>query len=174
MTHLSAIKLIASYALIYWSTASFAHENQAAKHPGSSTMTAEQKDWGIAGQAKAVQRTITIRMSDDMRFTPAHLEVKQGETVRLVVKNAGKQLHELVIGSPAALAEHAAQMLKFPSMEHDEPYMAHVSAGKTGQLLWNFNRAGDFEFACLIPGHYQAGMKGSIRVIATQNKNTPK
>ena len=137
-------------------------------------MTAEQKDWGIAGQAKAVQRTITIRMSDDMRFTPAHLEVKQGETVRLVVKNAGKQLHELVIGSPAALAEHAAQMLKFPSMEHDEPYMAHVSAGKTGQLLWNFNRAGDFEFACLIPGHYQAGMKGSIRVIATQNKNTPK
>lgn len=149
MTHLSAIKLIASYALIYWSTASFANENQAAKHPGSS-------------------------MSDDMRFTPAHLEVKQGETVRLVVKNAGKQLHELVIGSPAALAEHAAQMLKFPSMEHDEPYMAHVSAGKTGQLLWNFNRAGDFEFACLIPGHYQAGMKGSIRVIATQNKNTPK
>lgn len=65
-------------------------------------------------------------------------------------------------------------MLKFPSMEHDEPYMAHVATGKTGQLVWNFNRAGDFEFACLIPGHYQAGMKGNIRVIATQNKNTPK
>jgi uncharacterized cupredoxin-like copper-binding protein len=90
--------------------------------------------------------------------------------VRLVIQNTGKLLHELVIGSPQALAEHAAQMLKFPTMEHDDPYMAHVTAGKTGQLLWNFNRAGDFEFACLIPGHYQSGMKGRIRVIATKSK----
>lgn len=140
MIHSSAIKLIAAYAMICWSAGSFSHENQAGnpagKHPGSSAVAAEQKDWGIAGAAKAVQRTITLRMSDDMRFTPAQLEVKQGETVRLVVKNSGKLLHELVIGSKQALAEHAAQMLKFPTMEHDEQYMAHVATGKTGQLVW--------------------------------------
>ncbi len=174
MPHSSAIKLIASYALFYCSTAVIAHENHADNRPKDGTAVAEQKDWGIAGEAMAVQRTLTIRMRDDMRFTPAHLEIKQGETVRLIVNNSGKQLHELVIGSPQALAEHAAQMLKFPTMEHDEPYMAHVATGKTGQLIWHFNRAGDFEFACLIPGHFQSGMKGSIRVIATPSKITTK
>jgi uncharacterized cupredoxin-like copper-binding protein len=55
-------------------------------------------------------------------------------------------------------------MARFPTMEHDEPYQAHVPAGKTGDLVWNFNRAGDFDFACLIAGHYQAGMIGKIKV----------
>ena len=59
-----------------------------------------------------------------------------------------------------------ALMLKFPNMEHDEPYMAHVPAGKTAEIIWTFNRPGDFDFACLIPGHYQAGMKGTINVSA--------
>lgn len=127
---------------------------------------AEQKPWGVAGQAKAVTRTITLRMTDDMRFTPARIEVRQGETVRLKVRNAGRLLHELVLGTPQELAEHAAQMQKHPGMEHDEPHMVHVTPGKTGSLVWRFNRAGEFEFACLIDGHYQAGMKGMIRVIA--------
>jgi uncharacterized cupredoxin-like copper-binding protein len=59
---------------------------------------------------------------------------------------------------------HAALMLKFPSMEHDEPYMAHVPSGKSGEIVWTFNRPGSFEFACLIAGHYQAGMVGKIVV----------
>ena len=64
------------------------------------------------------------------------------------------------------LEEHAALMLKFPAMEHEEPYMAHVAPDKTGEIIWNFNRAGDFDFACLIAGHFQAGMKGKIKVAA--------
>jgi uncharacterized cupredoxin-like copper-binding protein len=124
----------------------------------------EQKAWGIAGDAKAVKRTIALSMTDDMRFTPALIEVKQGETIRLVMKNDGKQLHELVLGTRKELEEHAALMLKFPNMEHDEPYMAHVPAGKTGEIIWQFNRAGDFDFACLIAGHYQAGMVGKVKV----------
>ena len=64
------------------------------------------------------------------------------------------------------LEEHAALMLKFPTMEHEEPYMAHVPVGKTGEIIWTFNRAGDFDFACLIAGHYQAGMVGKIMVAA--------
>ena len=109
---------------------------------------------------------INIVMTDNMRFTPDKIEVKSGDTVKIVIKNEGKMLHEMVIGTRKELEQHAALMLKFPDMEHDEPYMAHVPAGKTGQLVWRFNRAGDFEFACLIAGHYQAGMKGTIKVNA--------
>ncbi|MGE3347749.1 MAG: cupredoxin domain-containing protein [Ramlibacter sp.] len=124
----------------------------------------EQKEWGIAGDAKAVRRTIRLSMSDNMRFTPDKVEVKQGETVRLVIQNKGRLLHELVIGNRKDLDEHAALMVRFPGMEHDEPYMAHVPPGKTGEIVWTFNRAGQFDFACLIAGHYQAGMVGKITV----------
>ena len=124
----------------------------------------EQKEWGIAGDLKSVKRTIALSMTVNMRFNPALIEVKQGDTVKLVMKNDGKQLHELVIGTKKELADHAALMLKFPNMEHDEPHMAHVSAGKSGEIVWHFNKAGDFDFACLIAGHYQAGMVGKIKV----------
>ena len=126
----------------------------------------EQKPWGIAGDAKAAKRTIEVKMTDNMRFSPDRLEVKQGETIRFVIRNDGKLLHEYVIGTKKDLDEHAALMIKFPGMEHDEPYMAHVAAGTTGEIVWTFNRAGDFDFSCLIAGHYQAGMVGKIRVVA--------
>lgn len=145
-----------------------AHGDEHGKKPGA--VKKEQKEWGIAGDAKAVKRTITVSMTDNMRFTPALIEVKQGDTIRLVIKNEGKQLHELVLGSKKELEEHAALMLKFPNMEHDEPYMAHVAAGKTGQIIWNFNKAGEFDFACLIAGHYQAGMVGKIKVAGNATK----
>jgi uncharacterized cupredoxin-like copper-binding protein len=126
----------------------------------------EQKAWGIAGDATAARRTVEVRMSDTMRFAPDGLEVRQGETVRFLVHNAGRVMHEFVIGTARELAEHAALMKKFPNMEHDEPYMAHVAPGKTGEIVWTFNRAGEFDFACLLPGHYDAGMAGRIRVVA--------
>ncbi|HYF19732.1 MAG TPA: cupredoxin family protein [Ramlibacter sp.] len=141
-----------------------AHEGAA--HKGAAAAAArEQKPWGIAGDARDVRRTVDVRMTDDMRFTPAVLEVREGETVRLRVRNAGKVLHELVIGTRQELDEHAALMQKFPHMEHDEPYMTHVKPGRRGEIVWNFNRPGEFDYACLIPGHYQAGMVGKIRVI---------
>ncbi len=127
----------------------------------------EQKDWGIAGDAKAARRTIDVRMGDDMRFSPDRIDVRRGETLRFRVRNSGKQMHEFVIGTKAENAKHAELMIKFPDTEHDEPYMAHVPPGKTGEIVWTFNRAGSFEFACLIAGHYQAGMVGTINVSAT-------
>lgn len=130
----------------------------------------EQQPWGIAGDAKGA-RTIEIRMTDAMRFAPARIEVKQGETIRFVVRNAGKVLHEMVIGTPTELQAHAALMKKFPGMEHDEPYMTHVKSGRKGEMAWNFNRPGTFQFACLIPGHFEAGMTGTI--VVTPNGNTP-
>jgi uncharacterized cupredoxin-like copper-binding protein len=144
----------------------FAHgeENHAKK---TGPVVKEQKAWGIAGDAKAVKRTIAIAMSDNMRFTPASIEVNQGDTVRLTLSNTGQVMHELVIGTQKELAEHAALMKRFPNMEHEEPYMAHVAPGKTGEIIWTFNRPGDFDFACLLPGHFEAGMVGKILVRAS-------
>jgi uncharacterized cupredoxin-like copper-binding protein len=129
----------------------------------------EQKPWGIAGDTKAVSRTIEVTMTDNMRFVPDSIEVRQGETLRLVHRNRGKLMHEFVLGTRKELDEHAALMKRFPTMEHDEPYMVHVAPGKTGEIVWTFNRAGEFDFACLIPGHYDAGMVGKIKVIAAAN-----
>ena len=126
----------------------------------------EQKDWGIAGDAKAAKRTIEVNMFDTMKFSPDKIDVKVGDTVKFIVKNSGKQMHEFVIGTKKENDEHAALMLKFPNMEHDEPYMAHVAPGKTGEIVWRFNKVGNFDFACLMPGHYQAGMIGAITVAA--------
>jgi len=132
--------------------------------PKKGPVVKEQKDWGIAGDARNAKRSIEVGMADNMRFTPERIEVRQGETVKFVVRNTGKVMHEFVIGTKAENAKHAEMMVKFPNMEHDEPYMAHVPPGKTGEIVWTFNRAGQFEFACLIAGHYQGGMVGTIMV----------
>lgn len=124
----------------------------------------EQKTWGIAAEPKTAVRTIEVRMLDAMRFSPAHIIVRQGEVVRLRVRNQGAMLHELVIGTAEELQAHAELMKKFPTMEHDEPYMAHVNAGQYRDIVWHFNQAGTFQFACLIPGHFEAGMVGTIVV----------
>jgi uncharacterized cupredoxin-like copper-binding protein len=143
----------------------------ASAHGGSEHATkafdpaqAEQKEFGIAGDPAKVTRTIRLDMTDKMRFTPDRLNVKQGDTVKLVITNKGKMLHEMVVGTKKELQEHAEMMQKFPDMEHDEPYMTHVKPDKTEQMVWTFNRPGAFDYACLIPGHFQAGMTGKIVV----------
>ena len=160
MKHLYAILAAGCIAL---PGAATAHEDTH-KNAAPSSAAKEQQPWGIAGDPKAVRRIIRIAMSDDMRFTPDRVEVKRGETVRFVVTNAGVQLHEFVLGTKKELDEHAALMIKFPNMEHDAPYMAHVKPGRKGDVVWRFNRAGEFRFACLVAGHYQAGMRGTINV----------
>jgi uncharacterized cupredoxin-like copper-binding protein len=151
------------WALLGLAGGAHAHGNK--EHPApTQAVKKEQKAWGIAGEVKSARRTIEVRMLDTMRFVPERITVRRGETIRFVVKNTGQALHEFVIGTKAENETHAALMLKFPGMEHDEPYMAHVPAGQTGQIVWTFNRAGEFEFACLIAGHYQAGMRGLITV----------
>lgn len=139
---------------------------QQGAHSAQAAVLKEQKDWGIAGDSAQVSRSIEIGMSDQMRFTPDRLEVKQGETIRFVHRNQGRMLHEFVLGTKSELDAHAALMAKFPGMQHDEPFMAHVGPGQSGEIIWTFNRAGTFDFACLMVGHYQAGMVGQIRVLA--------
>ena len=153
-------------ALMGVSLGAVAHEGEKHDKKIAGPVKKEQKDWGIAGDAKAVKRTIEVTMTDNMRFTPDKFEIKQGETIKFLIRNNGKMMHEMVIGTKKVLDEHAALMVKFPKMEHEEPYMAHVAQGKTGEMIWNFNRPGDFDFACLIAGHYQAGMVGKVYVSA--------
>ena len=121
---------------------------------------------GEPGKAAKVTRTVKIEMSDAMRFTPSSIDAKQGETIRFVITNSGKVKHELVLGTEKELQEHYEVMKKFPEMEHDDPNMVTVAPGKTGQVIWNFTKAGKIDFACLQPGHYDAGMKGAVAVAA--------
>ena len=156
--------------LMLMAASAFAHGDETHMKSPIGPVKMEQKDWGIAGTAKAVKRTIEIKMLDTMRFTPDRIEVSQGDTVRFKLTNSGKVLHELVIGTQPVLEEHAALMKRFPNMEHDEPYMAHVPVGQTGEIIWTFNRAGHFDFACLLPGHFEAGMVGKILVKPTSER----
>lgn len=141
-----------------------AHAHGEKMYAPAPVAAAEQTAWGIAGKPEQVSRTITLDMTNAMRFTPDSLSVQEGETVRFVVKNKGRMLHEMVIGTPDELVKHAALMARFPDMQHDEPYMVHIGPGKTGEIVWHFNRPGTFEFACLIAGHYEAGMRGTLTV----------
>jgi uncharacterized cupredoxin-like copper-binding protein len=127
-------------------------------------ISTDEKAFGREGDPKRATRTIRMDMSDAMRFTPAELTVKQGETVRFDVKNSGKTLHEMVLGTMQELKEHAELMKKFPGMEHDEPYMAHVAPGKTQRIVWQFTKPGEFYYGCLVPGHFEAGMIGKVTV----------
>jgi len=119
---------------------------------------------GKPGQADKVSRTIKIDMSDDMRFKPATLQVRQGETIRFDILNSGKLKHEFVLGQEAELRQHYALMMKNPEMEHSEANMLTLAAGQSGEVLWQFSKAGQIDFACLQPGHYDAGMKGKVQV----------
>lgn len=161
----------AGLALAAFATTAPAHENHVAKPKGAAELAPEQKPWGIVGKPGAVKRTIDIAMADDMTFTPSVIEVREGDTLRLRLKNKGKDLHELVLGTTAEIEAHAAMMKKFPGMEHDEPWMAHVLPGHTGELVWTFNRAGDFDFACLVKDHYELGMAGRVRVLPAAGKS---
>ena len=142
-----------------------AHEGQ--KHGAAKrAVSGDEHPWGREGDPRKAVRTIAIDMSDAMRFTPAEVRVKQDETVRFVAHNKGKLMHEMVIGTKEELEKHAELMRKHPGMEHDEPYMAHVKPGGREEIAWTFSKPGTFMYGCLIPGHWESGMKGTIVVAA--------
>lgn len=147
------------------STTAWAH-GDAKQAPGAAkkTISMEEKSFGREGDPKKVTRTIDVDMSDQMRFTPAEISIKQGETIRFNIKNSGKIMHEFVLGNMKELKEHAELMKKHPGMEHAEPYMAHVASTKTETIVWQFTKHGEFNFGCLIPGHFEAGMVGNVTV----------
>lgn len=146
---------------------------------------------GQPAAAASATRTVNIEMTD-LAFSPKTLEVKAGETVRFVLVNKGQLLHEFNLGDAAMHAEHQKEMLKMQQsgamtttgmdhagmdhgamgqgsmpmagMTHDDPNSVLVEPGKTAELTWTFSGTRDLEFACNVPGHYQAGMVGTLKV----------
>ena len=157
----NTLKLIAIALAFTGASATFSAGNHVEGHAHADDAI------GKPGDATKVSRTITVDMTDAMRFTPSGITVKQGETIRLVVKNSGKLKHELVLGTEKDLKAHYEVMKKNPEMEHEDPNMVSLAPGKTGEVVWQFTKAGKVDFACLQPGHYEAGMKGSVTVGGT-------
>jgi uncharacterized cupredoxin-like copper-binding protein len=124
---------------------------------------------GEPGNPKRPARTIHVLMLDDgsekeMTFEPAVITVRKGEQIRFVLENAGTESHEFMLATVAENRKHAELMKKFPDMEHDDPNGKRLAVWERRELFWRFTKAGEFEFACLIPGHYEAGMHGKIIV----------
>lgn len=152
-------------ALALSSAAAMAHgDDDHARHHRYDAGKVEETAFGHEGDPTKVKRVIKLGMSDAMRFTPPDIVVKRGETVKFLVHNDGKVLHEMVLGTAEELKEHAELMKKFPEMEHSNPNMAHVKPGASGEIVWQFTKAGEFQFGCLQPGHFEAGMVGKVTV----------
>lgn len=154
----NAIQLVAACAALVLASSTFAAGNHAGGHDHGDASI------GQPGVASKVTRTIAIDMRDTMRFTPSEVRVGKGETVRFVVTNSGKTQHEFHLGTPAELKEHQTQMASMPGMVHADPNQVSVAPGKTGEVIWQFATAGNVSFACLVPGHYEAGMQGTVHV----------
>jgi len=153
----SIIAALSTVLFASTATLSFATGNHAGSHADSDSVGKP----GIAADAK---RTITVNMLDSMRFNPQSITVKQGETIKFIVKNSGKVKHEMVLGTEKELKEHYEVMKKNPEMEHADENQITVQPGKSGEIVWQFTKTGKVNFACLQPGHYDAGMRGAVSV----------
>ena len=123
---------------------------------------------GAPGDPKKPARIVEVSMKETedgkMLYEPSRIEVKRGEQVRFVLKNVGKVEHEFMLDSVANNAKHKIQMEKNPDMEHDDPNGKRLVPGASSEIVWRFTKAGTFEYACLIPGHYESGMHGTVVV----------
>ena len=125
-----------------------AHESYSAGEPGDATKPA---------------RTIEIEMSE-MTYEPIRIEVKRGEQIRFVLRNAGTEDHEFLLATTRENLKHAEVMKKYPHMEHDDPNGVRLGPKKTAEILWRFTKPGIFEYSCLIPDHRDYGMVGHVTV----------
>jgi uncharacterized cupredoxin-like copper-binding protein len=140
--------------------ASDAHEHKSVRKKARSMDAV----FGREGDPRKVKRVIGIDMSDTMRYFPDQIRVKRGDTVRFVVRNRGKVPHEMVLGTMDDLKQHAARMKQSGSMNHEDANAVRVAPGRNGRLVWQFTKAGEFYYGCLIPGHFDAGMIGTVVV----------
>lgn len=124
---------------------------------------------GEPGKKSKVTQTVQVTMQETgdgkMLYMPAAVKVREGQTVRFAIRNAGKTDHEFVLDTSEKIMEHKKLMEKFPEMEHDDPNSVRLAPGKAGEIIWKFTKSGTLTFACLIPGHYEAGMRGDIDVV---------
>jgi uncharacterized cupredoxin-like copper-binding protein len=113
--------------------------------------------------SRIVQVTM-IESDGKMLFLPNAVEVKKDEQVKFMLRNNGELDHEFILATTAENLKHAETMRKNPDMEHDDANGKRLAPKQTDQIVWKFSKAGDFEYSCLIPGHREAGMIGTIVV----------
>ncbi|MEK9673728.1 MAG: plastocyanin/azurin family copper-binding protein [Rhodospirillaceae bacterium] len=145
---------------------------------------------GQPGKASDVSRDINVVLQD-IYFEPGKIAIKAGETVRFKIVNQGTLLHEFALGTAQSHAAHKkmmAMMLEHGMIEADrinhdrmkmnqgdrKNHMDHmhgpesgsvlVEPGKSAEMIWTFPKETTLEFACTIPGHYEAGMVGPLTV----------
>lgn len=161
------VLLVAAAAALAMSGAGIA-ETRTTSAPGGLQLAdaghAHGTPFGKAGDPKKITRTIELKMTDQMRFEPAEIRVRRNETVRLVVVNAGDVKHEIQLGDMKSIRAHLEEMRKNPEMEHDDDHAKSIESNGRGEIVWQFTQLGNFEYACLIPGHYEQGMRGKIVV----------
>ncbi|HZH29135.1 MAG TPA: cupredoxin family protein [Azospirillaceae bacterium] len=176
--HFAAIALAATVAM---------GATQASAGPGAAGHGHGSASIGEPAKATASTRTIKIKLVDNL-YEPESIQVRAGETVRFVIVNTGQLLHEFNIGTAAMHAEHQREMAMMMdhgmltptginkammnmdhskmgmghSMKHDDPNSVLVEPGETKELVWKFTHAAELEFACNVPGHYEAGMVGKV------------
>lgn len=122
---------------------------------------------GEPGDPRKPYRTVEVSMQDadgSMSYAPKIINVRRGEQIKFVIKNDGVLKHEFVLANTADNLKHAELMRKYPDMEHDDPNAKSVDAKGKAEILWRFTKSGEFEYACLIPGHRESGMIGKIVV----------
>ena len=122
---------------------------------------------GEPGNPKKPSKIVQVTMGESdgkMLFVPARLEVRKGDQIKFVLRNNGELEHEFVLASTAENLKHAEEMKKHPNMAHEEPNGRQLAPKKTSEFVWKFTKAGEFEYSCLIPGHREAGMTGTIVV----------
>jgi len=127
----------------------------------------EETAYGEPGDPKKPARIVQVIMREGdgrMLFVPNRIEVRRGEQIRFLLRNNSEQPHEFVLATLADNLAHAEVMKKNPDMEHDDPNGKRLGPNQTGEIVWRFTRAGAFDFSCLIPGHREAGMFGTIIV----------
>ncbi|WP_306225205.1 cupredoxin domain-containing protein [Bosea beijingensis] len=157
---IAAFKL-AAIAITLSAGAAFAGPGGAGHGHGDETA------YGKAGDPKKPARIVQVVMAErdgKMSFIPDRVEVRRGEQIRFQLRNNGELDHELVVATLEENLKHAVAMQKNPDMEHDDPNAKRLAPKKTGEIVWAFTKAGEFDFSCLIPGHREAGMTGKIIV----------
>ena len=127
--------------------------------------SAEETAFGREGDPAKVSRTIEVEVNDHLRYRPGEISVRQNETIRFEVKNSGRQIHGMVLGTMAQLKEQVRSARTDPDMQLDEVHAVRVPPGSTGALVWQFTQTGEFSYTCLMPGHFEAGMIGRIKVL---------
>ena len=118
---------------------------------------------GEPGDPKEPARIVQVTMGETdgkMMFMPMKIDVKKGEQIKFVLRNNGELEHEFVLATTGENLKHAEAMRKNPDMEHDDPNAKRLAP----KLVWKFSKDGEFEFACLIPGHREGNMIGKIVV----------